>query len=329
MDNTWHYLINQFENATIRSYPKALKLSNYHDAYLNKMRQDDPSNPDWAMLYAEYHPIHQLYVANYTAWKNEGGQQQGQTLNTDQLLKLLTAKVNKWEALIQSEVGFEKGTANYLSIFPQGRFPFSNGGKTVRVEAVKVFAKNLDAYPAMAAVKTLVDTFYTQLANARDTQLGTKGSTKQKSQEVELQRIAVMTAQYRNLGFLIYKAADKPKFIEAFFDLNVLRESRQAVFTGTLQPNENEAILIHTFAADDALQLNVKSDSSVPSATMVSFYLASVPNGTDSIAVEVEANAAPRFITATDFGISNYAAHRYLTVVNHNAMELKYEVELI
>lgn len=33
-------------------------------------------------------------------------------------------------------------------------------------------------------------------------------------------------------------------------------------------------------------------------------------------------------ITAAAFGIADYAAHRYLTAINTNAMELKYVVEL-
>lgn len=329
MNTQWHYLINQFVNVTRKNFSKTLKLSNYHDAYLNKMQTDYPTEPDWALLYNRYHPFHLAYVAAYTAWKNAGGQQKGQTLNTDQLLELLTTKVNKWDALIQSETGFEKGTASYLSIFPQGRAPFGTGGKTERVEAVNVLAENLDAYPALAAVKALVDAFYTLLDDARDTQEGAKGGTKLKSQDVDMRRVEAMTEQYRNLGFLINKTADQPLYIQPFFDLNVLRESRQSVFTGTLDPQENEAILIHTFAADDELQLTITGEPSTPAGTMVSFYLATTPNGTDSTVVQVEANAAAITIEASAFGITDYATHRYLTVINGNDMELKYVVELL
>ncbi|MCF8459473.1 MAG: hypothetical protein K9G46_02020 [Flavobacteriales bacterium] len=329
MNTTWHFLVNQFENSTSKNYAKAFKLSNYHDAYLHKMFVDHPGEPDWDLLYNRYHPFHQLYVSIYTAWKNAGGQQAGQTLNLDQLLVLLLTRVNKWDALVQAVDGFEKGTVNYKSIFPQGRAPFGTGAKTLRVEAVNVLKQNLAAYPALASVETLVDDFYTLLDNARDTQEGAKGGTKQLSQEVDEKRILAMTEQYRNLGYLINKGADTPQMIAPFFDLNVLRESRQTEFTGTLDPLENEAILIHTFVADDEMRIGIKGSATIPNGTMVNFYLASTPNGTDSTVVQVEADVLSTIIAAADFGITNYSTHRYLTVVNPNAEEMRYVVELI
>jgi hypothetical protein len=65
-----------------------------------------------------------------------------------------------------------------------------------------------------------------------------------------------------------------------------------------------------------------------PAGTFVEFYLGSTPNGTDSTAIKVTANEATLSITAAQFGIIDYAAHRYLTAVNSNAMQLKYTVEL-
>ena len=62
MELIWHYLVNQFLNATVGNYKKALKLSNYHDAYLKKMMDEHPGDPDWATLYNRYHNFHQMYV---------------------------------------------------------------------------------------------------------------------------------------------------------------------------------------------------------------------------------------------------------------------------
>ena len=64
----WQYLVNQFLVATRRNYKKALKLSNYHDAYLKKMMTDNPGDPDWATLYNRYHPFHVTYTGIYTEW---------------------------------------------------------------------------------------------------------------------------------------------------------------------------------------------------------------------------------------------------------------------
>jgi hypothetical protein len=331
MNAPWHYLVNQFVSVTRKNFTKAFKLSNYHDAYLNRMKNEDPADPDWALLYNRYHPVHLDFVTIDTAWKNAGGQQQGQTLNVDQLLELLNAKVNKWDALIQSETGFEKGTANYVSIFPQGRYPFNNGGKTERVEAVNVLAMNIAAYPPLNAVKLLVADYFQLLEAAHDGQEGAKGSTKSKGQEVDIQRMETMAQQYRNLGFLMDKYFRTPQFVQPFFDLNVLRESRQTEFTGTLHPKENEAILIHTFVADDELQLQITAEASSSNSPHlpVEFYLATMANGTDSVAAIVIPNAAAITISAADFGIVNYGTHRYLTVVNPNSEVMRYVVQLL
>lgn len=328
MEIIWHYLVNQFLNATRTSYKKAFKLSNYHDAYLLKMKTENPGDPDWATLYDRYHLLHLSFVTAYNTWVAAGGQQEGQTLNLDQMLELLAQRVNLWDAMVQTVAGYEKGTANYKAVFANGHKPYLRGGKTERVNAVSALGTTLNAHPALADVKTLVNAFATQINDARDTQEGAKGGTKGASLDVESKRIAAMTGQYQNLGFLINKMPATPEQITPFFDLAVLRSNRQSVFTGTLDPAENEAVLTHTFAPDDELDLEVQGDPATPAGTFVELYLASTPNGTDSTAIKVVANEAPMSVTAAMFGIVDFAAHRHLTAVNPNAMELKYIIEL-
>ena len=333
MENTWHYLINQFINATKGNYKKMLKLSNYHDAYLKKMMDENPADPDWATLYNRYHPFHEAFVIAYTAWKSAGGSQKGQTLNLDQLLILLITKVNKWDSMVQAVDGFEKGTPNHLAIFPQGHQPFVQGEKTAKVNAVKVLGENLAPFalvnPAILTIKNLVDAFYLQLDAARDTQEGSKGGTKQKSDEVEVKRVTTGTEQYRDLGFLINKGAEVPEFIGNFFELQILRGHQQVLFTGTLDGNENEAVLEHSFAADDEIMLDITQTPPTPGVHTVAFYLATTPNGTDSTPVVKTANAAKQKIEAAEFGVLDFGTHRFLTAVNNSAEELHYVVELL
>jgi hypothetical protein len=333
MNLTWHYLVNQFLNATKENYKKALKLSNYHDAYLFKMMTDNPGDPDWTMLYNRYHPFHLSYVTEYTKWKTAGGIQKGQTLNLDQMLVLLINKVNKWDVAVQNVAGFEKGTPNYLTIFPQGHKPFTQGAATARINTVKVLGETLEPFAlsivAIAAIKSEVDLFYTQIDTARDNQEGAKGGTKQKSEEVENRRVELMTEEYRNLGFLINKTAEDPEAIAPFFELQVLRSHNQVLFTGTLDANENEAVLTHSFVADDELEFEITTTETVPASTNVSFFLATTPGGTDSTPVTVTVNQAKLKIQASAFGITDYGTHRFLTAVNNSTHQLHYKVELL
>jgi hypothetical protein len=329
MEAPWHYIIDQFVTSTEGNYKKTLKLSNYHHSYLNTMQINYPTDPDWSTLYNRYDPFHQAYESAYSNWKATGGTQKGQTANVDQLLKLLTARVANWDIQVQNVPNFQKGMPGYIELFPQGRKTFSRGGKIERIKAVETLGKKLLNLPQFVALGGMVSAYHTQLNAANDTQESSKGLTKAMSTEVEIRRVETMTEQYRNLGFLINKSAEHPERIAPFFDLNVLRESNQVMFTGTLDPQETEAVLIHTFLADDELVLSIKGDPAIPAGTMVQFYLVPVAGGVNGTPVSVEANGAPLTITAADFGVTNYGTHRFLTAVNTHLLELHYEVELL
>lgn len=329
MEKDWHYLSNQLLKETEGSYKKAMQLSSYHNAILLARMTDEPTDPDWATLYNRYNPFHVSYSQLYTGWKRASGVQQGQTLGLDQLLKLLSTELDTWDAQIKSVPGYAKGSAGHESLFPYGRRPFHQRAKTTRIAAVETLAKALADHPALAAVKTTVDAFRTQLTTAQGAQMGALGNTRSKSKEVEQARKAVMTEQYRNLGFLIDKLAGTPKAIAPFFDLHVLRQSNQVRYTGTLAPEASKAVLTHTFMADDEVRIRVRSAAEAPAGTLVHFYLATIPVGTDSTPVEVEADAAATVIPVSAFNISDHAAHRHLTAVNANGMELKYAVQLL
>jgi len=329
METPWHYLDNQFLNGTKENYKKAFQLSQYHNAFLQARVYDDPLNPDWTLMFNRYNPFHQDYADAYTAWQSAGGLQQGKTVDIDEMLNMLPAEVDTWDSMIKSIPGFRKGSGNHQALFPFGRRPFNTGSKDARIEAVRTLAESMNDYPPLSAVTALVNTFHGQLLTVRNTQTGAIGTTKFKSQAVELGRVEVMTQQYRNLGYLIDKFSAHPELIAPFFDLNVLRQSDQTRYTGTLTPNEMETVAIHTFMADDQIKVFIDSSETVPSGTLVHLYLATIPLGMDSAPVMVEADAAPVTFGVNAFAITDLAAHRYLTAKNTNAMNLDYVVDLL
>lgn len=327
MEKPWTYLVNQFINATKESYKKALKLSNYHDAALKTALDADPANPDWMLLYNRYHPVHLVYVDAYSQWKNAGGSQEGQTLNLEQHLELLVTKAARWDAQVQ--VVYDKKSVEYKTLFPNGRAPFTTGSYITRILALQTLGTALTPFAALIATKMEVDAFYTTIDTVRDTQEGTKGTTKSKSEQVEDKRIVAMTEQYRDLGYLINLKAEDPDTIAPFFELSILRNQRQSLFTGTLDTNENEPVLVHSFVADDELELEITQDPPTPGIHTVSFYLATIAGGTDSTPVTIIAGIVKTKIQASAFGISDYGTHRFLTAVNNSAQELHYKVELL
>lgn len=318
MPSTWKYLTNQFLSSTENSYNKAVKLSMYHDAALNIAKV---THPELVAIYNRYHTLHLALIAAFNSWKALGGSQEGQTLNVTQQLILAYAKLNGWDATVQGT--YAKGTPEYMAIFPDGRYPFNSGSIDDRILAYKVLAESLNNYAALAAVETLVNTTYTTLDNARNAQSGSISTVGAESGTVEAARIAAMTMQYRNVGFCMDTFYNLPDLIASLFDLQLLREHDQTEFTGTLDPMENEAVLVHTFLSFD--QMRVKSNGNAA----YNLYLASFPGGTNSTPIAVLAHD-DKTITVSDFNAADLATHRYLTAVSQTAGEVtQYIIDLI
>lgn len=321
MKKLWQYLANQFESATTKNYKKAIQLSNYHDANLNTKKATEPL---LISIYNRYHSLHLTFVNEYNAWKSAGGRQEGHTLNLIQLLDLAFSKIPLWEINVQaSGPTFMKGTPNYLAIFADGRSSFSRNSIAERINAYDTLAKNMIPFAPLAATMAQVAAVFTTLDAARIAQTGAKGSVKTSSGKVEAARKAAMTMQWRNLGFAMDAFWDKTKYIESMFDLQTLRETRQSIFTGTLDASENETVLIHTFLKDDKLRLRNNGNA------VINFYLGTTTNSTNSTPVTVAANTEI-VIAVSDFGAIDFGTHRHLTVVNQSQNDITlYEVQML
>jgi hypothetical protein len=226
-----------------------------------------------------------------------------------------------WEPAIQ--VKFAKTTPGYKAILPNGRSGLTRGNKEDRVSNLKTFSDALIGIADLAATKTQIDNFYTLVFAARNTQLGSKSAKGLGGKAVSAAVEACMTMQYRNLGLMIDKFEATNSSIESFFDIETLQQSNQTNFTGTLDPSENEAILIHTFMAGDELRLKIIGDAPAK------FYLSNSANGVNSELVQVAANTQV-IIDVVEFAVPDYATYRYLTAVNtSNSITTKYEVEVL
>lgn len=317
----WKYISNQFLVEGTRNYKKALVLNNYHLAALTKAKAENPEDNDIDFMLNRYTPLAAELATEFAKWKNLGGIKEASTLNLEQLLATLTTKLNSWEPAIQ--VKHAKTTPAYKAILPNGRTGLTRGSKEERVLAIKNLSNALAGDADLASIKTQVDAFYAQIEAARATQLGNKSATTKGSDAVATAVKKAMTMQYKNLGILMDKYAENPQRIESFFDLVTLQESSQTTFTGTLDPTENEAVLVHTFMAGDELRLKVTGNAPAR------FYLSNTPNGINSELVQVAGNT--QLVTdVAEFAVPDYSTYRYLTALNNSTTEtLKYEVEVL
>lgn len=317
MESPWSFTINMFAIATRDSYAKAYRLSNYHDAALSKAIT---TNPALQVLYDRYHPLHEVFTDKYSKLSSAGGAQKGQSLNVKQQLTLALEKLELWDITIQ--LIHRKMSPRYKEMFPRGHKPFRRGGLDSRINAFDVLSKSIGNEPALAALKAEIDASYLVLDNARDTQESAKGTRKQRSGNLKTACRDIMNMQYRNACWLADNFFDtRAALCNALFDLQTLRDRRQHHFTATLKPHSTKPVLVRTFTADALLRLKLEGEGSV------SFYLATMRGGINSTPVLINSNE-DKEITVSDFGITDYSKHRYLTVVNEGGDAVSIVVEV-
>jgi hypothetical protein len=235
--------------------------------------------------------------------------QKGETLSVNQLLKLLPKKANKFDLKIQEF--HEKGSERYVQLFPQGHKPFYRGSKDSRLSAIRVLSKSIGSEADLAPVKLLVDNLADELELALMQQTGAKGSKSTGSINLEAARIEAMTGQFQNVGFFINKFPRNPGLMEAMFDVPTLTTPEQVIWKGNLDALKTLPLMVHTFYADDMIRVKCTGKANF------AVYLASIPGGTDSKPVFIEANKALKFNVGL-FEVPDYKKHRYLTLVNNS-----------
>ena len=189
-----------------------------------------------------------------------------------------------------------------------------------RVHAVKALMDAMGTDTALTAVKTDINTFYTLLDAAFTTQKGGDSSSKSKSDELEAGKVAMCVAQYANLGSLISKYAATPERIEQFFDMALIRNPDQVLFTGHLNAGEVYTIVKHTFDESDEVIL------SNPGLTPLKFYLSETQNAQPNGTAITLANGK-QTVLASSLG---QLTDTYLTVFNTSTIQTgEFSIEIL
>ena len=317
MAQEWKYISDQIETETATNVKKAMKLSLFHDTSLNTLSS---TMPLLLPLYNRYHPLHVAFVNGYSIWESADGGKQGDRITVEDLLvEGKSDLVNTWVPAIL--VLYTKLSARYKAIFPKGLYPFNTKGIDSRIGAYKTLGMNIGTDAALATTKTAVESIYDGLLAARSTQTGAKTNTSNTSGTLELLRVAAMEMQYRNLGNIMDNLFDVRETVcPLVFDLVTLRVNPQTVFTGNLKPSITKAALANTFVATDTMSVKVSQACKL--------YLSNTIGGINSIAINVPANIKT-VVDVSGFGVTDFAAFRYLTIVNEVALVSKYSITLL
>lgn len=301
----WIFLSNPFQTAVGNSFIQALKMSTVTDAALAAAKADAAI----ATLYAYYHPIHLAYVAAYDAWVAQGGTQKGSTVSLTTLLKGLTPKINLWDA--QISIVYAKGSGPYVALLPSGHAPFISGKQSARIAALQALDANLTPIVALATTKTDVHNYATAIDNANNTQKGAKTTTNSNSSALELARTNMCNACMYVYGGLLQKFSTNLEKVGDFFDLELLRNSKQTEFTGSIKPNSIKKAMQRTLAANTNIVLKNTG------LTELVFYLApnaiSAPAGASVTLMPQE----QKQVLASELG--DVLANHFLNIQNQDA----------
>jgi len=317
MTTTWKYLLDQMELETEDNVSKAVTLSRYHDSALLSL---SVTMPGMLYLYNRYHPLHVDFMTGYAALESKDGAKQGKKQSVDELL--VTSKsslTDDWMPAILKL--YKRKSARYKALFPKGMLPFNTKGIDARIAAYDTLSRNMGDDMALAAIKGEVDTVYANLLDTRKTQSGAKTITSNASNDLDTLRIAAMEMQYRNLGYIMDNYFDvKDTLCPMVFDLVTLRTIPQTVFTGKTAAAIQRSILAHTFVATDTMSVKLSQNAKL--------YLSTTMGGIDTNSIDVLAGIKT-IIKIADFWVNDYAAHRFLTIVNEGTTICYFTVTLV
>ena len=184
--------------------------------------QAESGDPDILAMLNLFIPIDNALAGAFQAWVSAGAFYRGATLAFENLLSELNdTKLDLW--IPQVQVEYPSSTPEFLTLFPDGRTPFTSGAYDIRINTVKALGDNLASYAGLAATKTDVDAFYTTLLAGRADQQEKEETVRLKSDLLEVERVNTAVGMYATLGSLMAKFASTPEVIDRFFDLSLIQ----------------------------------------------------------------------------------------------------------
>jgi hypothetical protein len=256
----WSFLNNTFMTIARESRKRAIEISSYSYNALQQRQLDAFFGPRWLI----YKPLHEALIAEEAQWGVQKGTQIGKTQTVDELLEELSpGKINDWEYQIRGV--YAKGSVGYNTLLPQGIDVFGQGKKDDRIERVRVLGLALDGIAALAATKTDVDNFYSDLNTARNTQQGAISDTREESTDVSQALAAAMTGLFSFLGACIEHFPSQPEEIKPLFHIQLIRNLPQTLFVRTVNAGMNvtEFVAKRTLKPTDKVRIKVLTAGNV------------------------------------------------------------------
>ena len=219
----WQYINNQFENALQNSYGSTLIFATDHLAKL----QNNAADSDILWLLQRALPALEDYQTKMAAWQKANAFWKGATNKIDSLLTdLFQTKVPRWEHKVEDH--YLMGTPEFISLFPNGRTGFRDGGKDIQIQNVKAFVESLREYPALSSLETDVNDFYQLLLKTRSRQQQREQAVRNAATELREAQENIFNILYANLGLLMNKFYQNREEILNYFQVELIRNTNNS-----------------------------------------------------------------------------------------------------
>lgn len=214
----WQYISNQFANALQFSYRNTLIFVTDHAAKL----QNNVNNAAILTILPRTLTALELYQEKMAKWQKANAFWKGDTNKIDDLLlQLRQTKVPRWEHKVEDI--YLAGTPEYITLFPNGRTGFRNGGKDVQIQNLKAFIESLSEYPALSQLKSDVEAFYNIVLDTRNRQQQREQEVRSSATELRDAQEIVFNILYANLGFLMHLYYESKEEILNYFQVELIR----------------------------------------------------------------------------------------------------------
>ena len=221
INSGWRYATNTFAVNTRESNVKMLSLSTDTHAKLKA----EETNPAIAAILLIYEPVFFAYRDIDQQYGVKSGEYAGNTVGWEQYLDQMPQKLRQWESLIRFV--YVEDTPQEIAIFPNKRSPFESGTYESRLDALGALKIKTSADLSLAAAASQITSFYNAALGARLVQQTSEGSLGQIADLRENQRLILANEMTGVLGQLMFIHRYNLVEVERYFDLSLLRDTRE------------------------------------------------------------------------------------------------------
>lgn len=251
-DKTLGLFVNRFEVCTRNNFTAASEFGLNH---CNSLFADSTTSAIALTCYNNVKPKYDLFEAARVAHASQSGIQVGNVLSFKQILEGMPVDVKKWQTAI--ELVYDEGSIRWVELFPKGKATLNRGKQQNRVNAVKTLLTTIGTDASLAAVKIVIQTFYTAMLLAYGTKGTSKESTITDSTAVETARIALCDEIEGNYGLLINAYKANPALAAKYFDEAYLSRKLQMVFDLKVKKLTSKNAIKRTFATPATQQFQI------------------------------------------------------------------------